>query len=556
MSSACVDLANNLPEQLRRLVMPDAPPHGLQAAIATELLGCLDTTSCLTLSATSRGLMADVGRSLTTLHLQRYDAVRGPSHNKDTARKARAALDRVLRRYSSLREISVHDVWVDQSVVDSIAAHCPRLSSLWLYGFQVASLEPLLACSHLQRLVLDSFSRCDVETKITLNGPIFRRFVDPRQRHCSSLTSLTLEHSAGWITDAALVDLAMSCRSLRELNMDYEDKSLYYEGEYVILEDEQYLSDRGFTALAFYCPQLEALRGEWLPIGDAGLLAIGRRCRNLRVLHLDENIFITKAGYAAFAAECSEVLDTVIFSFGQRNHYAPRNLVDGSTIVRCLTEHPRPLRNFGCAKEYFDADERIEDLLPAFLRLHPLLVAVDLDGCMVDDTIALALAEHCPGLRRLLIPQGNMTDVGVIALAESCDDLEQLRLSPNTYSFISPAGAVTVASIHALAKLRSLKSLSLHLPESDCADQYVKLLAAGLPSLTEWFMGRASQPVVASIASERPGLLIIHSSSKRPYNMRRGPTLTSAFHVGEPVYWVERRYVACGGYGMCYTWRW
>ena len=91
MSSACVELANNLPEQLRRLVMPDAPPHGLQAAIATELLGCLDTTSCLTLSATSRGLMADVGRSLTTLHLQRYDAVRRPSHNKDTARKARAA---------------------------------------------------------------------------------------------------------------------------------------------------------------------------------------------------------------------------------------------------------------------------------------------------------------------------------------------------------------------------------------------------------------------------------------------------------------------------------
>ena len=97
MSSACVELANNLPEQLRRLVMPDAPPHGLQAAIATELLGCLDTTSCLTLSATSRGLMADVGRSLTTLHLQRYDAVRRPSHNKVTARKARAALDRVLR---------------------------------------------------------------------------------------------------------------------------------------------------------------------------------------------------------------------------------------------------------------------------------------------------------------------------------------------------------------------------------------------------------------------------------------------------------------------------
>ena len=129
MSSACVDLANNLPEQLKRLVMPDAPPHGLQAAIATELLGCLDTTSCLTLSATSRGLMADVGRSLTTLQLQRYDAVRRPSHNEATARKARAALDRVLRRYCSLREISVHDVWVDQSVVDSIAAHCPRLSS-------------------------------------------------------------------------------------------------------------------------------------------------------------------------------------------------------------------------------------------------------------------------------------------------------------------------------------------------------------------------------------------------------------------------------------------
>jgi len=553
MSSACVDLANNLPEQLKRLVMPDAPPHGLQAAIATELLGCLDTTSCLTLSATSRGLMADVGRSLTTLHLQRYDAVRRPSHNKVTARKARAALDRVLRRYSSLREISVHDVWVDQSVVDSIAAHCPRLSSLWLYGFHVSSLEPLLACSHLQRLVLDSFSRCDVETKITLNGPIFRRFVDLRQDYrCRTLTSLTLEHSAGWITDAALVDLAMSCRSLRELNMDYEDKSLYYEGEYVILEDEEYLSDRGFTALAFYCQQLEALRGEWLPIGDAGLLAIGRRCRSLRVLHLDENIFITKAGYAAFAAECSEALDTVIFSFGQRNHYAPRNLVDGSTIVRCLTEHPRPLRNFGCAKEYFDADERIEDLLPAFLRVHPLLVAVDLDGCMVDDTIALALAEHCPALRRLAIPQGNMTDVGVIALAESCGDLELLSLSPCTYSFISPPGAVTVASMHALAQLGSLKSLSLYLPECDCFDQYVKILAAGLPALTEVFLGKAAQPLdpklVASIASERPGLLIIQSGVQ--YDKRRGPTLRSAFHVGEPVYWTERRYVARGGYGM------
>ena len=321
----------------------------------------------------------------------------------------------------------------------------------------------------------------------------------------------------------------------------------------MILEDEQYLSDRGFTALAFYCQQLEALRGEWLPIGDAGLLAIGRRCRNLRVLHLDENIFITEAGYAAFAAECSEALDTLIFSFGQRNHYAPRNLVDNATIVRCLTEHHRPLRNFGCDMEYSDPDERIEDLLPAFLRVHPLLVALDLGGCMVDDTIALALAEHCPGLRRLAIPRGKMNDVGVIALAESCGDLELLSLSPCTYSFIG--GHVTAASIHALAQLRSLKSLTLHLPESDCADQYVKLLAAGLPSLTEWFMGQASQPVVASIASERPGLLIIHSSSKRPYNMRRGPTLASAFYVGEPVYWTERRCVARGGDdGMTYSW--
>ena len=537
-------------EQLSRRAPYVRSPRGLQVAIETELLGCLDSTSCLTLSITSRGLLADVGRSLTALRFKSCSSTRQPHVHEveDLSRKSLAALDGVLRRYGNLREIEALDMWIDQSALESIASHCPQLRSCWLEGWKISSLEPLAACGHLQRLVLDD--------SYHLTPQVFISFA----QRCSRLTSVTLQHSDSWITDTAIIELARNCPNLRELNLDYEDPIW---GENPRAEGAEKLTDRAFIALAEHCVRLEALRGQWLPTADAGLLAIGRQCRNLRVLHLDGVVHVTREGFTAFASVCT-ALDTVIVDLYGRDDFDENNpIVDGPTIGDALAAQSLPLRNFGCTHGGWGMINWETDplILPALFRAHRQLVAVDLNFCHADEAVILALAEYCPQLRALCVRYGGMTDVSTVALAAGCAGLETLVLDSAFANFNVVDGLrVSAESFRALAQLASLKSLYLRYdwkntglskpsetyPDAPLADpnllsEYVRILGDGLPTLVELYLEcHGTTQVVASIAARRPALMITDSGVV--HNARPGPYLGATFYQSEPVYWTEKRF--------------
>ena len=150
--------------------------------------------------------------------------------------------------------------------------------------------------------------------------------------------------------------------------------------------------------------------------------------------------------------------------------------------VRCIAEHCTQLRYLNLDPEdLFEEDRVTAGALLAVSQRCVKLEELILGGiCTCDDDVPLSLADHCPRLRHLKLTgdSNGITDAGICALAEGCNQLKQLDCP----------GSLTDASLYALARhCPQLQDLRIGFVREGAPYQLtnvaVEALAAGCPQL-------------------------------------------------------------------------
>ena len=178
--------------------------------------------------------------------------------------------------------------------------------------------------------------------------------------------------------------------------------------------------------------------------------------------------------------------DQISVMFGACHHLQHLNLSQiaawlPDAAVRCIAEHCTQLRYLNLdPEELYEEDRVTAGALLAVSQRCVKLEELILGGiCTCDDDVPLSLADHCPHLRRLnLWDNKGITDAGICALAEGCNQLKQLDCP----------GSLTDASLYALARhCPQLQDLRIGFA-SECSPYQltnvaVEALAAGCPQL-------------------------------------------------------------------------
>lgn len=185
--------------------------------------------------------------------------------------------------------------------------------------------------------------------------------------------------------------------------------------------------------------------------------------------------------------------DKISDLFGACHHLQHLNLRQiaawlPDAAVRCIAEHCTQLRYLNLDPEDLKEEDHVTaGALVAVSQRCVKLEELILGGiCTCDDDVPLSLADHCPRLRRLKLSgeSNDITDAGICALAEGCNQLKQLDCP----------GSLTDASLYALARhCPQLQDLRIGFvvddaPARECSPHQltnvaVEALAAGCPQL-------------------------------------------------------------------------
>ena len=191
-------------------------------------------------------------------------------------------IERVMKSYPELRELSLTQCGVELELVVPMLNHYPSLTSLNLAGSDITSNDVLTFTKQCASLTSLNLAGC---SGITSNAVL------TFTKQCTSLTSLNLS-DCNRIKDQAVMTLAEHCTSLTSLNLNYCFR----------------ITDPAVLALATACSSLTSINlANCTEITDEAVVALGTHCISLTALDLANCREITNGALVALA-ECSASL--------------------------------------------------------------------------------------------------------------------------------------------------------------------------------------------------------------------------------------------------------
>eukprot|EP00899_Mesostigma_viride_P021803 jgi/Mesvir1/29624/Mv21476-RA.1 len=268
--------------------------------------------------------------------------------------------------------------------------------------------------------------------------------------YCRRLRSLNLAGCKD-VDDITLAVMASSCRELEVLDVSHcsvTDESIIVVANYCprLLElgasARRSVTDASLKQLAQCCRRLQRLTVDCTEVTDAGIIAIARRCTDLRLLDVSHCLGVTDASLMMLAEWCPAleylgvcelqgVTDAGIIAVAKACSTLRGLDVNCSEVgtdagIRAVADHCNQL-------EYLDLKfVRITaSALMEVVRKCPRLRHLDMGSgpSNMDDQIILELAARCKGLRHLSLSYcPDVTDAGIVALGGECHQLESLHV--------------------------------------------------------------------------------------------------------------------------------
>ncbi|MFA6119509.1 MAG: hypothetical protein WCT85_00285 [Parachlamydiales bacterium] len=275
--------------------------------------------------------------------------------------------------------------------------------------------------------------------------------------------------------DTTITDLSI-IKMLQDKNDPKDIKCIIINGSF--------LTDKGISNIAKYCPNLEMLDLQGDYITDLGVEIISLNCPCLRFLSLDatnhglisdtglsflinnskklkglslcNHYNITKLGFKSFEEKLN--LEFSCFSYNTAFDYDEE-------------EQLIELNGFGCD------DEKLLEIIknvpfPSLIKK----IYISFEPLLSEKAI-FYIAENCPNLTSLLISNNILTDEGLLALSQNCKNLEVFEGSLSN-SKVTIQGLLTFAE-----SCPNLISLDLTLSNSGIKNEDISNLIKKLPLL-------------------------------------------------------------------------
>lgn len=307
--------------------------------------------------------------------------------------------------------------FVTDVAIQSLCLHCPNLLHIDIFrnvGLTDKSLNAIAVtypnlqsmhirgCSYSNAGLLFLASKCHELRSLALG-------------ECNDNTNTGL--TALWAANPNLVEFDLNCDNF------VTDDDIMVLGRYcphlrrVCLDWCENITDDAVIELARLCPKLSALSITYLDfISDASLEALGQHCHELKSIDISFVRNITGIGVIELAVGCPQL----------QEFEARASFISSSSIV-ALATCCRDLRNVdlkSCQSIHFHA-------IYAMTRCCRFLSHLDFSSTNVDDDCVLAIAQHCPNLRKLYLSGLSIISMfSVQAILAACRQLTFLLL-PN-----------------------------------------------------------------------------------------------------------------------------
>eukprot|EP00899_Mesostigma_viride_P024232 jgi/Mesvir1/4994/Mv18036-RA.1 len=215
-----------------------------------------------------------------------------------------SSIRKVARHCLFLEHLGVHAV--SDAMLESLAAHCPRLQRLEGRDCERvtdAGISTLAAkCTGLRRLNVPGADVSDVGVAVVAS-------------HCAGLEYLNMA-GCGRVTDASISLVARSCGQLRHLSVamcsQVTGASISFVTELCprlreLLIGRTRLDDNVLKAIAANCPELQWLDVAGCRSDGGGLSVLAAGCKKLEVLDVSVSHLMTRRGLSDIAEQCTRL---------------------------------------------------------------------------------------------------------------------------------------------------------------------------------------------------------------------------------------------------------
>jgi hypothetical protein len=309
-----------------------------------------------------------------------------------------------------------------------VALHCPRLRQLKLGRFPTLDDDTVQLLAQRAPL-LEQFEVSHAHVAFSNTSLVYLA------KACANLSTVGVSHCKQ-ISDVAIVELASRCwRSLRTLKLS----GLYK------------LTNHGIEAIAAKCASLVVLELDGCEnVSDKALLALARGCPELRILTLRSLKLTASCLFQLFqthhlqlqrlnlARLNTAVTDHVLNALAANYRASRTSPLTQLNLSWCTRFTPAALANLAAAcgtalrSVDFTESKLTDDAVLALVESCPQLEHVILDACpKVTDSSVIKLAGACgASLRSLSLSNCyRVTDVGIVKLAKCAPQLRYLDLS-------------------------------------------------------------------------------------------------------------------------------
>lgn len=299
---------------------------------------------------------------------------------------------------------------------------------------RVSSHVDRKACAQVSRLWL----RIEGATRTSLRilDPFLLPQFLPRFRFL-----LALEADRG-LCNADLAHIARSCPLLQSLNLNIRNSrdpfNLNFSEEY----EYDAIGDEGISAIAAGCKDLQRVFLRWQQgVGDVGVAALAKSCESLTHLDLARCKRVTDRGLEAVA--CANSLQMLVLK--------------GCTMITDRGLTCLATGTAACTLRRLDLSEcdQLTDAGMIFLRQMPIMQVLYLPDCgpRITDIGGVALAALTTLQSLNLSWLINVSDLSILAIAESCQDLKELILTG--------CELVTGVGVRGFSRHKALQALTL-----------------------------------------------------------------------------------------------
>jgi EIN3-binding F-box protein len=259
---------------------------------------------------------------------------------------------------------------------------------------------------------------------------------------CKELRSVCL-HGCNRVTDGGIKAIANSCPDLEKLILEDLPWSRHYCN----------ITDECFIIVGQKCSKLVDISIAYtciteIGVTDVGIAALARGCPQLRRFSARGCLSISTAGITALSHGCKD-LRTIDFSMCEG--------IKDDSLLR-ITEGCPELTSFILSSSRVVTNAGISCLAGGCEKLTSITI---INCSQIDDTALIAIGSSCPNLLGITIASSipRFSDRGLISVACGCPALESISISndPN----ITDAGVIVLAQKCFQLKVISLKSLKI-----------------------------------------------------------------------------------------------